>query len=66
MTEKMVCPLCGKRAMQHRVKRVTYHYKGKSFKIDQPADWCSACSEGIINPKDDKAVCALINEIRSD
>jgi HTH-type transcriptional regulator/antitoxin MqsA len=35
-------------------------YKNIEFTIDQPALWCEACGEGVIDGKDSKAVMPLI------
>ncbi|QBR83819.1 type II toxin-antitoxin system MqsA family antitoxin [Legionella israelensis] len=59
---KEYCPICGEKALKHEIKPVPYNYKGHTFTIDQPAEWCSACGEGIIHPEDNKAVQARIQE----
>lgn len=59
---KEYCPICGEQALKHEIKPVPYNYKGHTFTIDQPAEWCSACGEGIIQPEDNKAVQAQIQE----
>lgn len=59
---KEYCPICGEQALTHEVRTVPYTYKGHTFTIDQPAEWCSACGEGIIHPEDNKAVQAVIQE----
>lgn len=46
------CNLCGELAAEHKAKEFKHTYKGTSFVINQPADWCGACGEGIINPED--------------
>lgn len=53
---KQQCPICGEFESEHRVKNVPYTYRGVQFYIDQPAEWCGACGEGIINAKDNKVV----------
>lgn len=53
---KELCPICGEIAAEHALRNTTYHYKGHSFEIVQPALWCDACGEGIISPEDNKAV----------
>ncbi|MDF1828129.1 MAG: type II toxin-antitoxin system MqsA family antitoxin [Legionellaceae bacterium] len=59
---KEMCPICGDQALKHCIKPVIYTYKKHNFTIDQPAEWCSACGEGIIHPEDNKAVQASIQE----
>jgi HTH-type transcriptional regulator/antitoxin MqsA len=59
---KELCPICGEQALTHETKAVPYTYKGHTFTIDQPAEWCAACGEGIIHPDDNKAVLATIQE----
>ncbi len=57
---KQQCPLCGELAQQHQVKPMTYTYKSVEFIIDQPAKWCDACGEGVIDSKDSAAVLPVI------
>lgn len=57
---KQQCLLCGELAQQHQVKPMTYTYKSINFVINQPAQWCDACGEGVINSKDSAAVLPLI------
>jgi len=59
---KQPCPLCGEVAQEHRVKPMEYTYKNVSFIINQPAAWCDACGEGIIDNKDSNTVAHLIQE----
>tara|TARA_B110000879_G_scaffold212681_1_gene310173 strand:- start:3271 stop:3747 length:477 start_codon:yes stop_codon:yes gene_type:complete len=54
MTKKH-CDICGSLSVEHKAKDVKRTYKGSSFIINQPADWCSACGEGVIHPKDNLA-----------
>lgn len=56
------CPICGEQALKHETRPVPYTYKGHTFTIKQPAEWCQACGEGIINPEDNKAVQVNIQE----
>ena len=58
--KKNICPVCGDKALKHEIKNVPYTYKGHTFYINQPAEWCSGCGEGIISAEDDKAVLADI------
>lgn len=60
--EKQTCPLCGEKTVKHEIKKVPYTYKEHTFYINQPAEWCSACGEGIISAEDNKAVLADIQE----
>jgi len=59
MTKKQ-CPLCGEFEQSHQVRPMTYIYKNVEFVINQPALWCEACGEGIIDSRDSKAVMPLI------
>jgi HTH-type transcriptional regulator/antitoxin MqsA len=59
---KEPCSICGEQALKHEIKPVPYTYKEHTFIINQPAEWCSACGEGIIQPEDNKAVQAIIQE----
>ncbi len=59
---KQTCPICGEKALKHDIKNVPYTYKGHTFYINQPAEWCSACGEGIISAEEDKVVLANIQE----
>ncbi|KTC81954.1 type II toxin-antitoxin system MqsA family antitoxin [Legionella cincinnatiensis] len=59
------CSICGEETACHDIKPVTYTYKGHDFIIDQPATWCHSCGEGIIGPKDNKAVQAEIQAHKS-
>jgi len=49
------CDICGELAAENKSKETEYTYKGQSFVINQMADWCDACGEGVINPKDNLA-----------
>ena len=60
--KKQPCPLCGEVAQEHKVKAMTYVYKQVEFVIEQPAQWCDACGEGVIDAKDSNAVLHLIQE----
>ena len=57
---KQKCPLCGEQQQEHKIKSMCYTYKDEKFMIDQPALWCDACGEGIIDSKDNKEVIHLI------
>ena len=61
--DKLQCPLCGEYAQEHLTKPMTYAYKNIDFTIQQPALWCDACGEGIINAQDNNAV---IQEIQAE
>jgi len=60
--KKHPCPLCGEAAQEHKIKEMTYKYKQVEFVIEQPAQWCDACGEGVIDAKDNHAVVHLIQE----
>ena len=57
---KQHCPLCGLVEQKHQIKPMCYIYKEIKFMINQPALWCDACGEGIIDKKDNDAVLHLI------
>ena len=57
---KLQCPLCGEFQQEHKVKPMTYTYRNVEFVINQPALWCDACGEGIIDGKDSNIVMPLI------
>lgn len=62
---KEICPICGEMAARHEERSTTYHYKGHSFDIMQPALWCYSCGEGVISPEDNKATALEIQGHRS-
>ena len=62
---KQLCPICGELQQEHKIKPMTYTYKDIRFVIDQPAFWCDACGEGIIDSKDNKVVIHLIQAEKS-
>ncbi len=57
---KQQCPLCGEFEQEHKIQPMTYAYKNIEFIINQPALWCDACGEGVIEGKDSRAVMPLI------
>ena len=57
---KQQCPICGEFSSEHKIKPMTYTYRKVDFVIDQPAQWCDSCGEGIIDGKDSKAVASII------
>ncbi len=57
---KNQCPLCGEFAQEHKIKPMNYVYKNKQFTIEQPALWCDACGEGIIDANDNKTAMPFI------
>lgn len=59
---KQQCPICGEHQLEHKIKPMTYRYKNTEFVIDQPALWCDACGEGIIDSRNNNAVIHLIQE----
>lgn len=58
--KKQQCELCGEFSSEHKIKPMAYIYKNIEFIIDQPAQWCDSCGEGIIDGKDSKAVASII------
>jgi len=63
--KKQQCELCGAYASEHKIKPMVYIYKKKEFVINQPAQWCDACDEGIIDAEDNRKVDALIQAEKS-
>lgn len=59
---KQQCPICGEFQQEHKIKPMTYTYKNNEFVIEQPALWCDACGEGIIDSKDNNTVSYLIQK----
>lgn len=59
---KQQCPLCGEFAQEHKIKPMVYNYKNIEFTIEQPAQWCDACGEGILDGKDSNATTLLIQK----
>lgn len=57
---KKQCPICGEFSSEHKIKPMVYIYKKIEFVVNQPAQWCDSCGEGIIDAKDDKAVDSII------
>ena len=57
---KNQCPLCGEFKQEHKIQPMVYTYKNIEFVIHQPALWCEACGEGVIDGKDSNAVMPLI------
>ena len=45
------CPACGG-GMVRETRRRTIRYKKHSVETDQPAWWCRACGEGVLDSKD--------------
>jgi len=62
---KQQCPICGEFSLKHKIKKTSYIYKGVKFYINQPANWCSSCGEGIISAKDNNEVLPLIQAEKS-
>jgi HTH-type transcriptional regulator/antitoxin MqsA len=62
---KQQCLLCGEYALEHKVKPMVYKYKSREFIIDQPAQWCETCGEGVINSEDNNKVVSLIQAEKS-
>ncbi len=62
---KQRCLLCGEYALEHKIKPMVYKYKNSEFIIDQPAQWCDVCGEGIISGKDNNEVLSLIQAEKS-
>jgi HTH-type transcriptional regulator / antitoxin MqsA len=60
-----ICPFCGKGTLERKTLRETYTYKGHTFEIGQPGEWCTVCEEGILNGKDLKATDKQIRGVQA-
>jgi HTH-type transcriptional regulator/antitoxin MqsA len=49
-----ICPVCGSSVVRE-TQSVTYTYRDQSFEVAQPGDYCPACGEAYLSPKDLKA-----------
>lgn len=49
--EERPCPACGGKMLRQTRPR-TIRYKKQSAEIEQPAWWCTACGEGVLDAKD--------------
>jgi HTH-type transcriptional regulator/antitoxin MqsA len=52
---KKTCLFCKKGFLERKTIKETYTYKGHSFEIEQPGEFCHFCGEGILNGADLKA-----------
>lgn len=59
------CPFCGNGVLEAKTITETYTYKGQSFKIEQPGEWCSGCGEGILSGTDLKATEKQIRDFQA-
>lgn len=61
-TSVMKCPICGNGQLTRETRSVPYSYRGVTVYVDQPADWCSACGEGLLSAADEAATAELRRE----
>ena len=64
MKEKR-CSDCGNGVLKKGSKALSVEYKGKSFTIDQPGEYCTACDEGIITGADMKETEKRVHDMRA-
>ncbi len=58
------CLVCGG-AAQYRSRPRSIRYKQQSVEIDQPAWWCDACGEALIEGEDAKLASLAFDELRA-
>lgn len=46
------CGMCGKGALSRHTKPVEYSFRGHTFTVNQPGEWCDHCGEGILSGAD--------------
>jgi HTH-type transcriptional regulator/antitoxin MqsA len=57
------CPLCNGLLVKKSIP-TEYTYKGSSFSIEQPQDYCEACQEGFLSHADIKATKAELADFK--
>jgi HTH-type transcriptional regulator/antitoxin MqsA len=65
MKEKR-CFNCGKGVMKRGTRSLSVEYKGRSFTIEQPGQYCSLCDEGIITGVDMKQTEKQVHDVRAE
>jgi HTH-type transcriptional regulator/antitoxin MqsA len=58
------CPECNKGPLERKTIPQTFTYKGHSLTVDQPAEWCRWCGEGILDGDDIGATEKARNDFR--
>ncbi len=46
------CPFCKKGQLHRKTIQETFRYKGHKLKLAQPGEYCSVCSEGVLDAED--------------
>jgi len=64
-TEKLQCPICGSKKIQHDIRPLKLTYRNHSIVVNQPALWCDSCGEGVIEGADHKATREEFRTFRS-
>lgn len=59
------CPVCGSGILERKSVKQTFNYKGEALSYEQPGDWCTTCSEGILHNSDMDATEPLLNDFRA-
>jgi len=60
------CPVCKKGTLLRKKIKETYTYKGQSIDVEQPAEWCDNCGEGILSGADIKATEKILHDFRAN
>jgi len=63
---KQQCQLCGEFSMEHTSKETEYRYKGHSIIVEQPGEYCEACGEAMLGPKDLSATRKQLAEFKAE
>lgn len=58
------CLECGGDLVRE-TRPVEFRYRGTTFTVDQPGDWCQVCGEGYLSPEDRKANVREIHDARA-
>jgi len=57
------CPLCNGLLVKKSIP-TKYTYKGSSFTLEQPQDYCESCQEGFLSHADIKATKAELSDFK--
>ncbi len=52
--------------MKRGTKTLSVEYKGRSFTIEQPGEYCSLCDEGIITGADMEKTENQVQDVRAE
>jgi len=52
---KKECHFCQNGFLERKTIKETHTYKGHTFEIEQPGEFCNVCDEGVLNGTDLKA-----------